>query len=400
MLPVDLPGTVRDALLAPLVDHHCHGVRRDDLSRAQFELLSGEGGSPSPPGTTHFDTPFGVAVRRWCAPLLDLEPHAPPAVYLARRTELGAGEVNRRLLAGAGVVAFLVDASPDACADTHADTHADSHAGFGADLDVLTAAEMGRHGGAAADELVRIERIERDVAATAELAVDYLDNLSDELAARAARAVGLKTVIGARCGLDFDPARPSRGAVIAAANRRLADPKQPLTDHVLLRYLLWSAVDVARERGLPVQFHTGFGGQAGEPHRADPARLSTFAAALQPLGVPVILLHCYPYHRQAAHLAGVFPHVYVDVGLALPHGTAAAARIMDELLELAPFHKQLFSSGCRGLAETGYLGALTYRRALAAALAARISAGEWSTADAARIAHMIGSGNARRVYRL
>ncbi|MEV0822336.1 amidohydrolase family protein [Nonomuraea rubra] len=388
MLPVDLPGTVRDALLAPLVDHHCHGVRRDDLSRAQFELLSGEGGSPAPPGTTHFDTPFGAAVRRWCAPLLDLEPHAPPAVYLARRTELGAAEVNRRLLAGAGVVAFLVDASPD------------SHEPGAGDLEVLTAAEMGRHGGAAADELVRIERIERDVAATAELAVDYLDNLGEELTARAARAVGLKTVIGALCGLDFDPARPARGAVIAAANRRLADPKVPLTDHVLLRYLLWSAVDVARERGLPVQFHTGFGGQAGEPHRADPARLSGFAGALQPLGVPVILLHCYPFHRQAAHLAGVFPHVYVDVGLALPHGAAAATRVMDELLELAPFHKQLFSSGCRGLAETGYLGALTYRRALARALGSRIAAGEWSTADAARIAHMIGSGNARRIYRL
>ncbi|GAA2211518.1 hypothetical protein GCM10009850_069780 [Nonomuraea monospora] len=519
MLPVDLPGTVRDALLAPLVDHHCHGVRRDDLSRAQFELLSGEGGSPAPPGTTHFDTPFGAAVRRWCAPLLDLEPHAPPAVYLARRTELGAGEVNRRLLTGAGVVAFLVDATPDTHPDTHPDNHtatygtahtatygtthttaqtatygtthtdgrlapfggahadghiapfggahadghiaphgpahatasgaghadlfgdahaairaarhadpdadhadphaaprtdpradsrtdpradprADSRAGFAADLDVLTAAEMGRHGGAAADELVRIEHIEQDVAATAELAVDYLDNLADELAARAARAVGLKTVIGARCGLDFDPARPSRGAVIAAANRRLSDPKGVLTDHVLLRYLLWSAIDVARERGLPVQFHTGFGGRTGEPHRADPARLSAFAAALQPLGVPVILLHCYPYHRQAAHLAGVFPHVYVDVGLAPPHGTAAAARVMDELLELAPFHKQLFSSGCRGLAETGYLGALTYRRALAAALGARIEAGEWSASDAARVAHMIGSGNARRIYRL
>ncbi|MCF6473464.1 amidohydrolase [Nonomuraea sp. MG754425] len=397
MLPVDLPGTVRDALLAPLVDHHCHGVRRDDLGRAQFELLLGGGGSPAPPGTTHFDTPFGVAVRRWCAPLLDLEPHAPPAVYLARRAELGAAEVNRRLLAGAGVVAFLVDAAPD-------------------DLEVLTAAEMGRHGGAAADELVRIERIERDVAATAELAVDYLDTLGDELAARAARAVGLKTVIGALCGLDFDPARPARGAVIAAANRRLADPKEPLTDHVLLRHLLWSAVDIARERGLPVQFHSGFGGgyaggsRAGhgwehggaafEPHRADPARLSAFAGALQPLGVPVILLHCYPFHRQAAHLAGVFPHVYVDVGLALPYGAGAAARAMDELLELAPFHKQVFSSGCRGLAETGYLGALSYRRALAGALGARIAAGEWSASDAARVAHMIGSGNARRIYRL
>lgn len=398
MLPVDLPGTVRDALLAPLVDHHCHGVRRDDLSRAGFELLISAGGVPAPPGTTHFDTASGAAVRRWCAPLLDLEPHAPPAVYLARRAELGAGEVNRRLLAGAGVVAFLVDSGRE-------------------DADLLSAAEMGRHGGAAADELVRIEEIERDVAATAQIAVDYLDSLGEELAGRAARAVGVKTVIGPLCGLDLDPARPARGAVIAAANRRLADPKEPLTDPVLLGYLLWSGIDVARERGLPVQFHTGYGapGTLHADHRpdhwadhgvnlwadrrADPAGLGRFAAALQPLGVPMILLHPYPFHRQAAHLAGAFPHVYVDAGLALPH-LGAGARVMDELLELAPFHKQLFSSGCHGLAESGYLGALSFRRALAAALATRLASGEWSTADAARVAHMIGSGNARRIYRL
>ncbi|MFG1707281.1 amidohydrolase family protein [Nonomuraea sp. M3C6] len=373
MLPVDLPDTVRDALLAPLVDHHCHGVRRDDLTRAEFELLINAGGSPAPPGTTHFDTPFGAALRRWCAPLLDLEPHAPPAVYLARRAELGAGEVNRRLLAGAGVVAFLVDTAPD-------------------ETELLTAAEMGRHGGAAADELVRIERIERDVAETAQAAVDYLDSLGEELAARAARAVGLKTVIACLCGLDFDPSRPSRGSVIAAANRRLAEPKEPPSDPILLRHLLWSAIDVARERGLPVQFHTGFGGSGPGLHRTDPARLSTLVRALQPVGVPVILLHCYPFHRQAAYLASVCPHVYVDVG--------ASAGVMDELLELAPFHKQLFSSGCRGVAETGYLGALSHRRALGAALGSRLAAGEWSAADAARVAHMIGSGNARRIYRL
>ncbi|MGP3919467.1 amidohydrolase family protein [Nonomuraea sp. 10N515B] len=396
MHPVDLPGTLRDALLAPLVDHHCHGVRRDDLTRAQFELLIHEGGSAAPPGTTHFDTPFGLAIRRWCAPLLDLEPHAPPAVYLARRAELGAAEVNSRLLAAAGVVAFLVDTGSE-------------------DADLLSAAEIGRYGGAAADELVRIEQIEHDVAETAELAVDYLDNLGEELTARAARAVGLKTVMAGLCGLDFDPARPSRGSVIAAANRRLADPKQPLTDPVLLRHLLWNAIEVARERGLPVQFHTGlggvpglgvggaarFGGGAGaDLHRTDPARLSTFIAGLQPAGVPVILLHCHPFHRQAAYLAGRYPHVYVDVGLALPHTAAASARVMEELLELAPFHKLLFSSGCRGAAESCLLGALYYRQALGAALAARVGAGEWSAADAAKIAHMIGSGNARRIYRL
>ncbi|NUS02420.1 MAG: amidohydrolase family protein [Nonomuraea sp.] len=381
MLPVALPDTVRDALLAPLVDHHCHGVRRDDLTRARFELLINEGGVPAPPGTTHFDSPLGMGLRRWCAPLLDLEPHAPPAVYLARRAELGAAEVNRRLLAAAGVVAFLVDTGCE-------------------DLDLLSAAEMGRHGGAAADEIVRIEQIEQDVAESAQIAVDYLDGLADELTARAARAVGLKTVIALRCGLNFDPARPSTGSVIAGANRRLADPKQPLTDPVLLRHLLWSAIDVARERGLPLQVQAGFGGRGPDLHSTDPARLSGLMAALQPLGVPVILLRCYPYHRSAAYLAGLFPHVYVDVGLALPHTAAASARVMDELLELAPFHKQLFSSGCHGVAETGYLGALYYRQALGAALRARLEAGEWNAADAARIAHMIGSGNARRVYRL
>jgi hypothetical protein len=382
MLPVDLPDTVRDALLAPLVDHHCHGVRRDDLSRAQFELLINDGGSPAPPGTTHFDTPLGAAIRRWCAPLLDLEPHAAPTVYLARRAELGAGEVNRRLLKAAGVVAYLVDAGDESA-------------------DLLTAAELARHGEAAADEVVRIEQIEHDVAEMAETAFDYMDSLSEELTARAARAVALTTVAGYRCGLGFDPSRPSRGSVIAAANRRLSDPKQPLTDPILLRHLVWNAVDVARERGLPLQFHAGSGGDPGPGlHRTDPGRLTAFARALQPVGVPVVLLHCYPYHRQAAYLASAFPHVYVDVGFALTRSAAGSARVMEELLELAPFHKQVFGSGGRGVAETCHLGALYFRRTLAAALHSRLKAGEWSAADAARVAHMIGSGNARRVYRL
>ncbi|MBG0832094.1 amidohydrolase family protein [Planomonospora sp. ID67723] len=376
-LPGGLPDLVMEALLAPLVDHHCHGVRRDDLVRAQFELLITPAGAPAPPGTTHFDTPTGAAIRRWCAPVLDLEPHAPPTVYLTRRAELGPAEVNRRLLREAGVVTFLVDT------------------GSGGP-DLLSAAELGRLGGATADEIVQIEQTEEEVAETAGSGVAYISTLETELAARAARAVALTSVIARRHGLDFDPARPSRGSVIAAANRRLTDPKESLTDPVLLRHLLWTAVDAARERNLPLRFHTGHGGPDLDPHRADPALMTGFIRALQPIGVPVVLLHCYPFHRQAAHLAAVFPHVYVDVGVAL----TGSATVMGELLELVPFHKQLFGSGARGVAETCHLGALHYRRGLARALAARLAAGEWNASDAARVAHMAGSGNARRVYRV
>jgi predicted TIM-barrel fold metal-dependent hydrolase len=96
----------------------------------------------------------------------------------------------------------------------------------------------------------------------------------------------------------------------------------------------------------------------------------------------------------------VFPHVYVDVGLTLTHTAAGSARILAELLELAPFHKQMFSSDCYGAAELCYLGALYHRRGLARVIAGRLAEGEWNAADGARIARMIGSGNARRVYRL
>ncbi|GAA3163362.1 amidohydrolase family protein [Planomonospora alba] len=380
-LPVALPDAVREALLAPLVDHHCRGVRRDDLARARFEPLITESDSPAPPGTTHFDTPAGAAIRRWCAPLLDLEPHAPPAVYLARRSELGPEDVNRRLLRGAGTAAFLVETGSEA-------------------PEMLSAAEMGRYGGAAVDEIIRIEQTEHEVAETADSGVAYIAALETELADRAARAAALTSAIAHRHGLDFDPARPSRGAVIAAANRRLADPKEPLTDPVLLRHLLWTAVEVARERGLPLRFHTGYGGRDAALHRADPALLAAFIRALQPMGVPVILLGCYPFHRQAACLAGAFPHVYVDAGLALTRAGAGAATVIGELLELVPFHKQLFGSHGGGVAETCYLGALHYRRGLARALAQRLAADEWSPADAARVAYLVGSGNARRLYRL
>ncbi|SDG72751.1 hypothetical protein SAMN05421505_10789 [Sinosporangium album] len=378
-LPVALPDPVREAVLAPLVDHHCRGVERDDIPRARFETLISDSGTPAPPGTTHFDTPLGTAIRRWCAPLLDLDPHASPAVYVSRRAELGADEANRRLLRAAGAAAFLVDTGE-------------------ARPELLTAAEMGRLGGAAADEITSVEQVEQRIAESARTAVDYMAALAAALHERAARAVGLASSIAHRHGLHFDPARPSRGSVIAAANRRLADPREPLADPVLLRHLLWAAVDVSRERGLPLQMPTGYGRAAFDPHRSDPTLMTGFLRIVQQLGVPIILLHCYPFHRQAAHLACVFPHVYLDVGLALT-GTASSS-VIGELLDLVPFHKQMFGSGGSGVAEIGFLGALHHRRALARALATRLERGEWAAADAARVAHMIGAGNARRVYRL
>ena len=80
----------------PLVDHHCHGVFPADLEDERLEDSLSEAYAPAPPGTDHWDKPVALSLRRWCAPLLDLEPFCAPADYAARRRAIGAAEVNRR----------------------------------------------------------------------------------------------------------------------------------------------------------------------------------------------------------------------------------------------------------------------------------------------------------------
>jgi predicted TIM-barrel fold metal-dependent hydrolase len=117
-------------------------------------------------------------------------------------------------------------------------------------------------------------------------------------------------------------------------------------------------------------------------------------------GVPVMLLHCYPYHREAGYLAQAFDNVYCDVGLALNYVGARATAVLAESLELPPFAKVLYSSDGWGPAELHYLGAFLWRRAVHDVLGGWVASGDWSLADGARIATMMGSGNARRVYGL
>lgn len=76
--------------LPPLVDHHCHGVVREDPGDDAFASYPTESGAPAAPGTSFFDTQSGFAVRRcWTR-----SPHCPPGACTARRREPGAHEAG------------------------------------------------------------------------------------------------------------------------------------------------------------------------------------------------------------------------------------------------------------------------------------------------------------------
>jgi uncharacterized protein len=362
------------------VDHHVHGATTGALDGAAFETGFSESPWPAPAGTTHLDSQLGFAVRRWCAPVLDLPPHVDAHSYLTRREELGANETTRRFLSASGVEWFLVET------------------GYRAEQ-TLGPTEMAAASGAAASEVVRLESVAEDVAASGVTAVSYAEEFTAALDERAQHAVGLKSVIAYRYGLDFDPEPPSSGEVRRAAGQWLQRREAGglhLTDPVLLRHLLW----VGAERGLPLQFHVGYGDPDLTLHRCNPSLMTEFIRKIQGRHIPVMLLHCYPYHRTAGYLAHVFPHVYLDVGLAVNYTGARSRAVIAESLEVAPFSKVLFSSDAWGPAELHYLGAMLWRRAMASILGDWVGSGEWSAADAERVAYLVAAGNAKRVYRL
>ncbi|MER7174132.1 amidohydrolase family protein, partial [Streptomyces mesophilus] len=167
-----------------------------------------------------------------------------------------------------------------------------------------------------------------------------------------------------------------------------------VTDPVLLRHLLWSAARTGR----PLQLHTGFGDPDLRLHRADPLLLTEFIEAVRPTRCTLVLLHCYPYHRQAGYLAQVYPHVYADLGLTLSHTGARAAAVLAEMLELTPFGKLLFSTDAYGLPELYLVGARLFCEAAAEVLGGWVERGAWADADADRVRDLVGAGNARRIY--
>ncbi|WP_258546563.1 amidohydrolase [Microbacterium sp. H6] len=362
----------------PLVDHHCHGVLESDPSREDFELLTTESDWAAPEGTTGFDSQVGFGIRRYCAPVLDLPSFASPEDYLARRVALGAPEVNRRLLRSTGISDYLIET------------------GYRGDA-ILTPSAMADAGAARAHEVVRLERIAEQLVEGGCSAPQFRKTFAQTLDDALRAAVGVKSIAAYRIGLDFDPRRPSAEDVDTALDawmRSTLGGEVRLSDATIIRHLLWEAVD----RGALIQFHIGYGDADVDLLRCTPLLLTEFMRLTRASGVRIALLHCYPFHREAGYLAQVFPHVFLDVGLAVNYTGSRSHAVIAESMELAPFSKLMFSSDAFGVAELYLLGALLFRRGTEAALADFAARDGWPVEEQRRVAELISSGNARRVY--
>ena len=164
-----------------LIDNHVHGYWPGEVDRGRFENGLNEANTgPLAEFDSGFDTQLGFAVRAHCAPLLGLPPHADPQSYWARRSTLTATELARLFLTAAGASHWLVDTGLP---------------------DVAGPAEMAGVSGAAAHEIVRLERVAVQAAAQDD---GYADSFREILWDRGTSAVATKTVLAYRGGFEGD----------------------------------------------------------------------------------------------------------------------------------------------------------------------------------------------------
>ncbi len=355
-----------------LVDQHVHGCWLAAGDRQRFENALNEANTePLADFDSGFDTQLGFAIRAHCSPLLGLPKHAEPQTYWRRRGELSEAELARIFLPAAGVSDWLVDT------------------GYAEGVADVT--QLGEWSGSRAGEIVRLEQVAEQAIVTPG---DYATAFEHILRQRAATAVGTKSILAYRGGFEGDLSEPTAAEVDAAAARWRDDGGVRLTDRVLLRFGLHQALRV----GKPLQFHVGFGDRQCDLRSANPLYLQDF---LRRAGqTPIVLLHCYPYEREAGYLAQAFNNVYLDGGLSINHLGARAPAFIARLLELAPFRKIVYSSDGFGPAELHYLGAALWRNGIHRILSSFVDRGEWSLPDAIRVVDLIARGTSCRIYRL
>jgi uncharacterized protein len=293
-----------------LVDHHAHGLLHGRPTLDEFRGRLSESTDPRQwPHLASWVT-YRRALRE-LAELFDCDP-SEPAVY-EHRLATDEAEYASTLLHATNTELLLVD---------------DGYPPPGSGTPWQ---ELGELAGCEARPVLRIERVAAERGPEA---------VRDEVAAaRENGYAGLKTISAYRTGLELERLH---GFVVEAleANEETGSP-------------------------LPVQIHCGFGDSDLYLPRADPGYLKPLLDRFAE--TPFVLLHCYPFVREAGWLAHVYGNAWLDLSLTIPL-VSRPAEMLRQALELAPVSKLLYASDASRTPELYYLAAKWWREALAEVL--------------------------------
>ena len=380
---------MRERLLAAwaqtaAVDHHCHPLRRPQRRITATELRSVFTESVEPRQIAEHvanTAVFRDALRRLGAEL-GCEP-TEEAVLEARAARDPAVHLLA-LLRASGTGTMLLD---------------HGHALAGA----MDAGEHRRAVPLPQREVVRLETLAETLVARCRSVGEWLDAVRTELrrAVEDGGAVAVKTIAAYRASLWL---RPPDRADVAAAYAELrelaAHTDVRLQGEPLCHALLFEAAEEVRRLGVPLQVHCGLGDADSDLAEASPLGLRPLLGGGRFSGLRLVLLHCYPYHREAAYLCALHADVHMDLSLALPQAGCDGARAMSETLGLCPWTKLLYATDATALPEAFLVAAARHREALAFAFAELVEGSVLDEDEAADAGRRVLCGNAAALYGL
>jgi predicted TIM-barrel fold metal-dependent hydrolase len=271
-----------------------------------------------------------------------------------------------------------------------------------ASADSLTLAEQESSLGIRQREIVRLETLAESLVIRAGDAAEWFSMTREALRkARDGGAVGVKTICAYRASLRLEhPQQTKVDGAFRQLKAQASSGQLRLSGNALCHALLFEAALECVRLELALQVHCGFGDPDEDLAETSPLGLRPLFIEPEYKGLQVALLHCYPYHREAAYLCGVFPGAFMDLSLAIPFASVDGARALKEALGLCPISKLLYASDASRYPEVFFVAATLHREALADALAELVDRDVLTAANAVDAGSQILAGNAARLYRI
>jgi predicted TIM-barrel fold metal-dependent hydrolase len=370
----------------PIVDNHCHPMLlQQNVDALQFRSYFSEAKHASFALKHVPNSVYYLWLLRQLANIYGTG-RAEDAIIAARNSQ-NSESLLRSLIQAANIDTLILDIghpAPDEC---------------------YTPEQISRIGKCRTARLLRLEVLMQ------RLIVEYAD--FDEVVERFSAEVeysrkngycALKSVVAYRTGLKIavwtkDEAvnafREARAEAVEKGQLRIS--QKPLLD-----YLLHVAFAIAAERGLPIQFHTGYGDGDLDMRLANPLHLRDVLERPDYQTMQIILLHeSYPYCQYGAYLAAIYPHVYFDLSYTIPFLDKLEMLVFTrQALSIAPASKLMYSSDGIYVPEMHWAGAIRGRKILAQVLQDMITAEELDEQQAYRLAQQILHDTAYSVYGL
>lgn len=140
--------------------------------------------------------------------------------------------------------------------------------------------------------------------------------------------------------------------------------KPRITRGALYHYLLMRSFVIASQRNLPVQLHCGIGDQDEDLRQANPLALRDLFESAKANKTRFVLLHCYPFMREASYLCSIYGNVYMDLSLTSFLATGNLDEALIEAMTLAPISKILAGTDGHSVPETYWYAARSIKSAL------------------------------------